>query len=1451
MGLDFCDNEWRGVAISSCRTFDFTLSFEAYLLLLLPSALFVPLAAVRLYRLYSKRRLVPTWSKSSKFARFVFLSKAIAGLGLVAAAITSLVLWRDVPNVDSETSMIAALTVSLVAALFSLSISTLEHLRSRRSSLSLSLYLLCSLLSESALIRTYTLTNLSAYPFFVAYCSSYGFRLALLLTNQIDKRPILLQFEPSAVLSPESTAGFFSRLCFAWYFPLLLKGKKKPLNMEDLGEIDLSLESAGLWKNGATTWERMCGKGRPLLRTCLVAFAPALVSPVIPTIVNSLATIAQPLLIGDLVTFISSYSSDDPEPAYIGWALVGAFALVFVIIAIANGLKQFAINRAQAVLRGFLIEMIYRKTLRLHIEAATDIGGGTAGNYMSVDVERIVTQQRVLHDFYSVLVVIAIGLVILYNQVKYAFIAPLVGTLISFLLIPILSRHAGKAQAAWSGCIDQRTKLVASAIRNIKGIKLGAYNDTIARKITALRAEEMKAYKYFAIQIWKTAVATNWSANFLTLCTLTAFGVASLVSDDPAYNLSTSKLFTVIATLQIISEPLLMVGQSYSNIQAGFVSLRRIETLLLKEEKKLLDMEVKEYEKDSSCVKVDKAAFQLSGKKLLRSISMTCLTGTLTMVIGRVAAGKSLLLQALLGEMDISEGRMTSIAGRRVGYCSQDTWLRPAESIKDNIEFLSPPDADLYSKVIRAVALDVDLKVMHKGDNTPASSLSGGQKARVALARLLYAQVDVALLDDVFSALDATTETHVFESLFGPEGLLKGKTVIMVTNGVHRLRTADSVVMMEECTVVEQGTCTELLEREGATFRFIADFIATSTSNDDLSVKKDGSTGNEITYAPSSKSEEDNEEDEELQIKQIGPSTYWFYFGAGGVIAFVVHIGTQLIAVAVLSTIPIYQQAWSKTSDPKGTLGSFLGGYAGIEVAYLIAFSITVYYTVITFQCKVTPIIHKKVLVGVLNAKMIFFDTNSFGKIINRFSQDFFVLDWELPLAVLNTTFAALTIVGSVILITVSVPHIIIVFVFAAVVFNYIRTFYAHTSRMLRRLDMGSKSPLYSLFNESIDPNGLRTIRAFSGEGTLLRLNTSLTNTSQKPYFLLNVARRWLTTNASLISTLINLVLVVLAVTLRKSSSAALVAVALVQATNLTSMLNHLLFSLTDAEILIIAMERLKSFAELSPEQETLPSSSDSSPSSSRLSLKDWPTEGSVSFHKASVRYRPEMPPALKSLTFRITGGESLGVCGRSGSGKSTLLNALFKLLSVDEGGSISIDGVDISTISLQQLRSNMTIIPQDPMMIELSLRENLDLEGHRTDAEIWKALERCQIKEAVERLPEKLDTVIKEGASFSRGESQLLALARALLRNSKIVAFDEATSSIDLKTQSVIQDTLNTAFKDSTIITIAHRIQTVLEHDQIMVLDHGDIVEFGRTGTLLGTENGAFRRLAEASNAH
>ncbi|KAH8924342.1 hypothetical protein BT69DRAFT_1349496, partial [Atractiella rhizophila] len=406
--LEFCANEWSGVAVSSCRTFDFTLSFEAYLLLLLPSALFVPLAAVRLYRLYSKRRLVPTWSKSSSFARFVFLSKASAGLGLVAAAISSLVLWRDVPNVDSETSVIAALTVSLVASLLSLSISILEHFRSRRSSLSLSLYLLCSLLSETALIRTYTLTNLSEYPFFVAYCTFYGFRLILLLTEQLDKRSILLEYDPLVILSPESTAGFFSRMCFAWYFPLLLKGRKKPLAMEDLGEIDASLESAGLWKMGAPVWEKMKGKSWPLLRTCLQTFTQPLTAPMIPTIISSLATIAQPLLIGDLVTFISSYSSDDPEPPYIGWSLVGAFTLVFVIIAITNGLKQFAINRAQVVLRGFFIEMIYRKTLRLHIEAATEIGGGTAGNYMSVDVERIANQQRVIHDFYSVLVMIAI-----------------------------------------------------------------------------------------------------------------------------------------------------------------------------------------------------------------------------------------------------------------------------------------------------------------------------------------------------------------------------------------------------------------------------------------------------------------------------------------------------------------------------------------------------------------------------------------------------------------------------------------------------------------------------------------------------------------------------------------------------------------------------------------------------------------------------------------------------------------------------------------------------------------------------------------------------------------------------------------------------------------------------------------------------------------------------------
>ncbi|KAH8924347.1 P-loop containing nucleoside triphosphate hydrolase protein [Atractiella rhizophila] len=1231
------------------------------------------------------------------------------------------------------------------------------------------------------------------------------------------------------ILAPESTAGFFSRLCFIWYFPILWKGAHKPLTMDDLGDIDDALESTALWETGDKVWQKNREKNanRPLIRSLLTAFAFPLAAPVVPCLVRSLAVIAQPLLIGDLVHFISTYSTDDPQPSYIGWSLVSAFGLVLVIIALSDGMKQYAINRAQSVLRGFLIEAIYRKTLKLHISVAAEIGGGTAGNYMSVDVERIGNQQRVLHELYSAFVTIALGLLILYKQIKFAFIAPLVGAIVSLLLIPILSKNVGKAQAQWSTSIDERTKLIGSVLKNIKSVKLGAYEEVVGGKIHALKETEVKAYKYFGQEVCKTVVSTNWSTNFINLCTLIAYGVSALVSDDPTYQISPSKLFTVIATVSIIAEPLLNLGQSYNTVQGGF-------TLLLKEEKKYRtlteDDEKKEkYEAGAVVIQAAAASFQLNGTTLLSEIDLHCRKGDVIMIIGRVGSGKSLLLQALLGELDLVDGTMSNLhAHGRIGYCSQNPWLRLAESVKSNIEFLSAPNPELYEKVVKAVALDVDFQILHRGDRTPASDLSGGQKARVALARLLFAQVDIALLDDVLSALDATTETHVFESLFGPNGLLKGKTVLMVTNAANRLRTADEIIMLQSCKIAETGKCDDLLEKGGVTSQFISEFMATSETDSGKEKKNHGEQKGKQVYGL----EEEEEKDDEFEVRKVGFSTYWFYFGASGVFAAVIYFLLEIAATAINSSIPIYQQAWSKTTNPEGTLPKFIGGYAAIELAYLVALSLGIYYTIVSFPAKVSGVIHSRVSRGVLRTSMPFFDTNSFGKIINRFSQDIFVVDWELPIAVINTVSVALACIGSVILISVSVPYILIVFAAASILFWYIQRFYGHTSRMLRRLDMGSKSPLYSLFGETIDPNGLRTIRAFGGEETLRHLNSSRTQTSQKPFLLLNVARRWLTTSASLITTCINIALITLAVVLRDSASAALVAVALVQATELTTMLNHLLFSIMQAEILIIAMERLKMFSELPPEDTTaLTEGSSDSAVSSKSTLKDWPAEGSV--------------------LFRIRGGQSLGVCGRTGSGKSTMLGALFRMLPVDEGGSISIDGIDISTVPLRTLRSNLTIIPQDPMMLELSLRENLDLEEQHTDDEIWHALERCQIKQAVERLPEKLDTVIKDGASFSRGESQLLALARALLRNSKIVAFDEATSSIDLQTQSFIQETLSNAFRESTIISIAHRISTILDHENTLVLDAGEVLEFGKTQALLAKEDGAFKRLVEAGLGH
>ncbi|KAF7375592.1 p-loop containing nucleoside triphosphate hydrolase protein [Mycena sanguinolenta] len=409
---------------------------------------------------------------------------------------------------------------------------------------------------------------------------------------------------------------------------------------------------------------------------------------------------------------------------------------------------------------------------------------------------------------------------------------------------------------------------------------------------------------------------------------------------------------------------------------------------------------------------------------------------------------------------------------------------------------------------------------------------------------------------------------------------------------------------------------------------------------------------------------------------------------------------------------------------------------------------------------------------------------------------------------------------GLLIIITVTTPWIGLLIFGIVITFAVVQYFYTRTSAQLRRLDLGSRTPLYTLLTDTVNADGLCTLQAFKSQQHFTDINSKRVQASQKPFFLVKARQRWLVGQIKMSVSFINAALICFVVALQHSTSAGLFAFALIQAMSLMERLNWFFTTWVDVEICIVAAGRIKEFVDWVPEEAIQPQK-DHELRLAKEKTGMWPTQGGIVFDTVVARYRPELDPALHGLAFHIRAGERVGVVGRTGSGKSTLLAVLFRKINIKKG-QILVDGTNISGISLDMLRSGMTLIPQDPVLLEISMHANLDIEGKHTDEEIWRALELSS------RFPSKLDEVVTGSSRFSRGQKQLLALARALLRQRNVVCLDEATSSIDVETDQAMQQTLHSSFGAATIITIAHRISTVQDYVRIIVLDNGRVVENG-----------------------
>ena len=739
-----------------------------------------------------------------------------------------------------------------------------------------------------------------------------------------------------------------------------------------------------------------------LLWVCFKAFPLSLLAPVVPKICMSGITLSLPFLIRNTLAFAESQREPNmTQPTAYGWGLVGAYGFVYLVLAFSTGQFYWTCDKSQVKLRGALLDMIYRKSLRMHLSTARTTGGGAAANLMAVDLERFVRAIIPFHNLWSGLVLVVISSFLLYVQLGLTFIATLASIILCLAFPPIASRGVGGRQARWSKATDKRVNLTSSAISNAKGVKFMAYENTIVHKLLDGRQEELRHGWSYYKQLLVISGFTNLVTDIMALFTFTTLAIVDYVTGSDRLNVST--VVTSLTLMQLLEAPLLQMGQNYGSIIAALVSLNRIQDFLVTVERPEhslsrsgrtsqsgsfggAEREAKIRQEDSLSLSSLDSSVAVS----FRSASIGWSSDKPVLICGTLASGKSTLLQSLLGETNVISGALhLPIKREPIAYVAQDGWLQEGATIHDNIIFDSPFDAERYQSVIQATALDIDFEELPMKDRSLAKALSGGQRQRLTLARALYADAASYVLDDFTSALDAETASHVWRRLMGPTGLLKGKTVIMATNALQLLSQASFIIRLDAGMIVESGAYEDLSEKGKSAISRIS--MQSERPEEEKPIK-----------APKATMEEkEDDKHEEVESGAVKWSIYGNWFKAIGLTYVTIALVAMSLRVGGVMGWNTFLQFWSRDTGNDDTL-RWMGGFIGLVFLAMLFFPIGFFTLCYAALVKAGRRLHELELRGVFGTSLSFFEENASGRIINRFSQDLFVLDWEIILALVN-----------------------------------------------------------------------------------------------------------------------------------------------------------------------------------------------------------------------------------------------------------------------------------------------------------------------------------------------------------------------------------------------------------------------------------------------------------------
>ncbi|KYQ47297.1 Multidrug resistance-associated protein 4 [Trachymyrmex zeteki] len=1305
--------------------------------------------------------------------------------------------------------------------------------------------------------------------------------------------------------NPRISANPISKLFFWWLARIIWYGKDHDLEMKNVYNIMPADDSEFLgnkleenWKNEMHAAKKDGRKPKffaALKKTFIWSFfyygGWVLVLAVV-------VRTTQIYILGLFIWHFDPRAASTQEEAYLYASGIIILGIMVVMISHHSNMGLMEIGMRVRIASSSLI---YRKILRL--SSSTITTPGQVVNLLSNDMSKFEQLFLTLHYIWILPIQGSIIAFMIWQSVSIASLAGVF--LIIIQTIPLqgyITKYTSKFRSKIAVRTDERIRLMSEIIKGIQVIKMYTWEKPFAELVNRARKYEINVLTLISYLRGFTLASYVFTERTTLYFTIMAYVLCGhSISADKVFSLA--QYFNLLQLTMAIYYPMAVAGAA-----EAAVSIKRIENFLLLIENVPLTQSSSTVKDIGILMKNVSASWTTTTiVNTLHNINIQIKDKKLYTIIGPVGAGKSSFLQAILGELKSSQGQI-HINGK-ISYASQEPWLFTG-TVRNNILFGQPYDNVRYQNVVSVCALTKDFEQLPYGDKTlvgeRGTALSGGQRARINLARAVYRDTDIYLFDDPLSAVDTHVGRHLFNECMN--NYLRNKTRILVTHQLQYLKQCDYIVILNNGQIEDEGTFTALQEKHAT---FLEILMRTEEVNEKMKepLKINANSMSDVTQNGNVNNEDtekaEPQETEELLAKgSLSKFIYWKYLRSGASIIMIVcflfctilgQIGsngcdywvgywtvqeeTRIKAMRELqhsavnnftmpfstlrstrqienasdinneftefvTTTDYYREDMS--NDTISSQNFTINNYKNIY--YLDTnTALWIYGGFITISIVVTTIknliffkicmnasknLHNFMFSCVLKAPMSFFDNNPSGRILNRFSKDVGAVDEILPSTMTVSLQIFTVMIGILVQVFIINWWIIFAIIIMIFLFGMIRKIYLPIARTTKRLEGIAKSPMFSHVNSTL--SGLTTIRSTGAQEMIRKQFDEHQDLHTSTYSLIIETGTIFGFALDIVSIGFIAVVTYSFVALNDETFAGHVGLAISQVLILCGMVQYGMRQTAETITQMTSVERIMQFTELEKEGPF-----ESNPIDKPLS--NWPSKGEIKFDRVYLRYYESEPPVLKSLSFVVEPGMKIGIVGRTGAGKSSLIAALFRMAKLD--GTIYIDNVDTKKIGLHDLRNKISIIPQEPVLFSATLRDNLDPFYKFHDADLWSVLEEVKLKHMIDSLDYRVE---QDGSNFSVGQRQLICLARAILQANKILVLDEATANVDPTTDAFIQATIRKKFENCTVLTIAHRLNTIMDNDKVLTIDQGQILEFDHPYILLQNEQGHFSSMVQ-----